>query len=176
MKGSLDLASVGGFAAEGIGIVGAVHADYIACLVPFHAGIAYQIGPFEPHLPVGGKTEIPLGRILAVVVLLNVNLAGEGHGLFAQLRLVGIDVDEDFLGLSLGIVINYDLEGTQHRHGARGVLIEIVAHAGFEQGVINHRIGFGYADFVHKIPDGRRRISPAAQPADGGHARDRPSR
>ena len=69
------------------------------------------------------------------------------------------------------VIIDNDPQRVQHSHGARGVRIEPIAHAGFQQAVIHHTVGFGNADTLAKIADGGCRVAAAAHAAQCGHPR-----
>ena len=65
----------------------------------------------------------------------------------------------------------HQLERVEHGHHAQGVLVQVLAHAVFEQGDIDQVVVLGHADLVDEIADRFGRIAAPAHPAQGGHAR-----
>jgi len=62
------------------------------------------------------------------------------HRPCAELGLVGVYLDLDGLGLTLGVVVDDDLEGPEHRHGSGGVGVQVISDAGLEQAVIDNAV------------------------------------
>ena len=58
----------------------------------------------------------------------------------------------------------------QHRHGALGILVEILPQAVLQEGVLHGGGHLRHADALGEIADGRGGIAPAAQAAQGRHA------
>ncbi len=75
-----------------------------------------------------GREAVVLGRRnFAEVVLLDINLAREGHLARAGGGVFGIVGDLDEFFLALGVVVDDQLERMQHGHGARGAVVQVVA-------------------------------------------------
>ena len=89
----------------------------------------------------------------------------------AELRPIRIILHFDRFRLPFRVIIDNDPQRVQHSHGARGVRIEPIAHAGFQQAVIHHTVGFGNADTLAKIADGGCRVAAAAHAAQRDHTR-----
>src|SRR5262249_35776614 len=77
----------------------------------------------------------------------------------------------ELLALSLGIVLDHDLERPQHRHATLGDAVEHLAYRELEHTDIDHAVGLGDADALDEIPDRLRRHAAPTQPRDGGHTR-----
>ncbi len=77
----------------------------------------------------------------------------------------------DLLHLSLGIVLDDDLERAQHGHDPFGPAVEVLAQAVLEQGHVHHVVGLGDADALAEVADGLGGVAPAADAAEGRQAR-----
>src|SRR5215510_735972 len=77
----------------------------------------------------------------------------------------------ELLALSLGIVLDHDLERPQHRHAALGDAVEHLAHRELEHADIDHAVGLGNANALDEVADRLRRHAAPAQPRDRRHAR-----
>ena len=89
----------------------------------------------------------------------------------AHLRFAGMIGRREFFGLVFRVILDHHLEGLENRQGPRGVFVEVVADAEFEQGHIDGGIPFGNADPLAEVTNGRRRVASATQPGDGQHSR-----
>ena len=169
---ALDLASVGRVAAAAFGIVGREDLDDIAVLVPAIARAADQIRALQAALgAVGVEALVFRHRLGQEIVLLHIHLAGEGDQTLARLGIVRVVFDLDELMLALGVVRDRELHGAQHRHGALGVVVQVLAQAVLEEAVVHRARHLRDADAVGEIADGRRGVAAAAQSAERRHAR-----
>src|SRR5262247_3523094 len=76
----------------------------------------------------------------------------------------------ELLALSLGIVLDHDLERAQHRHATLGDAIEHLAHRELEHADIDYAVGLGDADPLDEVADRLPWYAAPAQPRDRGHA------
>ena len=73
--------------------------------------------------------------------------------------------------LTLGIVVDDDLQRTQHGHHARRALVQVFADEVFEHGQFDDAVGLRDADGGAEIADRFRRVAAAADAGERGHAR-----
>ena len=66
-------------------------------------------------------------------------------------------------------VLQDDLQGMHHRHGAAGLAAQILAHAVLQQGQIHGAVRLGQTDAVDEIVNGGGSVAPAAHSAQRGH-------
>ena len=127
VDGAFHLASVGGVAATGGGVVGAVDAGNVALGVLLNACAGYEVGIAQTHLGARREAEILLGRILHKVVTLYVEFAAEGHLTLAVGLVLGVVDGGEQLFLAGGIVVDDQLDGIQHSHTALSHLVKVLA-------------------------------------------------
>ena len=108
--------------------------------------------------------------MLHEVVALDVEVAREADLAGAGVGVVGVVLYLDQLALPLGVVDDGELERVQHGHGALSVLVQILAQAVLEQGVL-HGVGhLGDADALAEVTHSAGGVA-AAQAAERGHTR-----
>src|SRR5262249_36105436 len=118
-----------------------------------------EVGVAQPHFLAGCQAGITLWRILAEVVLFDVQdpgegaLAGAGRGVF---RIVD---GFHFLDLALGVVLDHHAERAQHGEHPRGPLVEVVAEAAFQDAEVDDAVILGHADALTERADGLRGIA-----------------
>ena len=120
---SAHLAPVGRVAAAGLGVVFAEDLRHVAVRVLHAAGAADDVGAFEAHLVARIEAVILLDRLFHEIVLLDPERAGERDRARAGVFGDGVILNIEKLGLSLGIVRDRELHGTEHRHDALGVRV-----------------------------------------------------
>ena len=92
-----------------------------------HALRGDEVGVAQAHF-LARREAVVLGRRnFAEVVLLDVDLAREGHLARAGRGVFGIVGDLDEFLLTRGVVVDDQLERMQHGHGARGAAVQVVA-------------------------------------------------
>ena len=142
MNCALNLSAVGSVAALGFGVLGAVEAGNIALFIGFPAVAGYEICTLEANLIAGEESEIFFGRLNHKGVTLNKNLSCEVNRSCAECGLERIDFNLDCLTLTLGLVINNNLEGAENSHCTGCIFIKIIFYAGFKQTVVNNAVCF----------------------------------
>ena len=171
MDGALDLA----VRALGAGLAGridgAVDAGHVAGLVHVVALALDDVRALEANLAVGLEAEVLLGRVDHEVLALDVDLTGERNLVRAHLRLLGMVLDLAQLDRALRNVGEHNLDRIEHRHGARGDLAQVVAHAVLEQTVIDGGVRLRNADAVDEVAHGGGGVAAAAHAGQRGHAR-----
>ena len=80
-----------------------------------------------------------------------------------------------FFALSLGVVINNDLERAKNSHCTGSLGIEVVSYASFKQAVINHAVRLGNTYPVNEIPYGGGTVATPSHAAKSNHSRIIPS-
>ena len=168
--GPLHLASVGGIPAPGFRVVLRQDLYHVARLVLDAAGALDQVGPLQAALRTGGIQALILGNgSLQEVLLLNIQMLGEGDRAGPGGRVVGVVLHLHQLAFPLGVVGDGQLNGTQHRHGPLGVLVQVLPEAVLQEAVFHHVGRLCHTDALTEVPDRPGRIAPAAQAAERGH-------
>ena len=123
-----------------------------------------------------GREAVVLGRRnLAEIILLDVDFAGEGHLARSGGRVFGVVGDLDELLLPGGVVIDDELEGIEHSHGAAGAAVQVIALKVLEHFDIDDAIGARYAGLGDEDADGLGSEAAAAHAGESGHTRVVPS-
>ena len=78
---------------------------------------------------------------------------------------------EQILRLALKIVRDDKFQGTQHRHNARRVVVQLIAYTVLKHGAVHRAVALGDADLIAKGTDGCGRIAAPPHPRDGRHTR-----
>jgi len=170
VDGAFDLAAVGGVAAAGGGVVGAVDAGDAAVGVFLDAVGGDEVGVAQAHLLADGHAEVFLGGFLHEVLALDPELAAEGHLAGAVFGALGVVDGGEHLGLPFGIVVYDDLDGVEDGHAALGIAVEVLAEGELEEAVVDDVVALGDADAVAEGADALGGVAAAAEAADGGHA------
>src|SRR5690606_27278011 len=131
---------------------------------------ALPISAAQAHFAARHQALVALGRIDHVVVPVDIDLATERQNALAHV-LLGMARQRQLLDLPFGIVGDGHLQRTQHAHGPRGVIVQVVADAELQHAHVDHRIGAGDPDAFTEFTDRSRGIATATEAADGGHAR-----
>ncbi len=127
-------------------IVGAVHLDDVAVLVLHNALRGDEVGVAQTDL-LAGREAVVLGRRnFAEVVLLDVDLAGEGHLACPGGGVFGVVGDLDELLLASGVVVDHHLERAQNSHCAGSAVVEVVALEVLEHLDVGAAVGARGAD------------------------------
>ena len=170
VDGAADLAAIGGVAAHGGGVVGAVDFGDGALGVLDQVGASEEAGAAEAHFVAGGEAVELLGGHLHEVVTVDpefvgaAEFAGAGVGVFGVVGRVG-----DELGV-LGQVVDDQLDGVEDGHAAGSDAVEVVADAPLEEGEVGEGFVLGDAGALAEIADGGGGVAAAAHTGDGGHA------
>ena len=82
---------------------------------------------------------------------------------------VGIVLNGDGLGLTLGVVGDGQLDGLQNCHDTLGGLVQILTQAEIQECQRNGVGALGDTDTLAEIADGGGGVATAAQTAQGGH-------
>ncbi len=106
MDGPFHLPPVGSVAAARGRIVGAMNLDYVSAGILDDTRASDQVPITQPDLAVGRQPEILLGRVLAKIVVLDVQHTGEGNLPSALARVLGIVDRFHVFHLTLGIVVD----------------------------------------------------------------------
>ena len=142
---------------------------HVAFFVFYDAFAMQNVGVLEPHVAAHTHAEVFFVGLLAEVLALDVNLAPEadlaGAGGF-RLRIID---GGQALQLILRVVGDDHFERVQHGHTALGQLVELGAHAEFQQLELDQIFAPGYTRFVAEGAQRGGRVAPAAHPRDGGH-------
>src|SRR5699024_7184237 len=146
------LAAVGGVAAAGLEVGGAVDGGDAAVRVLVHAGAPDDVGAHQAHFAPDGQP-LELGRRhLGKVVRLDPQLPAEhtaAGGAVAGFP-VGVVGQAEVLRLAGGVVVHDQLDRAQHRHTALGGQVQLAADAGFQLAHINHVVRLGDARLPHE--------------------------
>ena len=142
------------------------NATVVICFV---ASAGDEIRALQTDFIAGKEAKIFFDRLCHEVVLLHIELAGEGHLAGAELRPVGIILHFDRFRLPFRVIVDDDLQRAENRHCARRIRIEPVTHTGLEQAVIHDAVSFGDTDAFTEIADGGSGIAATAHAAQRGH-------
>ena len=149
---SFDFAAIGGLATRGLWIVSAAQFNHVAIVV-FDTRIAFdEIGVLESDFFANSQSEKLLRRVFHKVGSLDVQLPAKGHFTDACRFVFRIVGGLAHLRLAFGVIFNHDFDWIQHRHGAIGRMIQMVANAKFQQRNLGQAIEFGDTDFVTEGP------------------------
>ena len=140
---ALDLAAVRALPAPALGVVHATQLLHIARLIQHSLAAGDEIGIAQTHFRAGKKAVEFLGRVLAEIVVLDIQLARERHFAAAVVGVFRMVGHLEFLHLPFRIILDNHLDGVQHGHGARGSGVEVLPDAEFQHGVIHNGIGAG---------------------------------
>ena len=121
-----------------------------------HLVAADVIGVLEADLLAGREAEEFLGRVLAEVVLLDIDLARKGQLARAGGGVLGVVLGVDLLHLPSRIVGDDDFQRPQHGHHPPGRSVQVFAQAVLEQGHVDHALALGHADSLGEVADGLR--------------------
>ena len=75
------------------------------------------------------------------------------------------------LFLALGVVVDHELQRVEHRHAARRDLVQVLAHAVFEDREVDDLVRLGHADALGEDAEALGRVAAAARAGERGHAR-----
>mmetsp|Transcript_10181 Transcript_10181/g.23837 ORF Transcript_10181/g.23837 Transcript_10181/m.23837 type:complete len:462 (-) Transcript_10181:1316-2701(-) len=114
----------------------------------------------EPHRAAWRQPEEALGRILAEVVGVDVDGAREGNLALAHV-LLRMHVRLEHLDLAFRPVGDGDLDGLQHREGARRRVLQRRARAIFQDGHVDVVVRLADADALAEEPQRLWRVAPA---------------
>src|SRR5690349_19969936 len=171
MDSGFHFTAVGRVAAAGSRVIGAMDFGLGAAgaldAVGASAGVAIAGADFAAR----GESEVSLGRILAKIVLLDVQDFGERHGAGAGTGVLGVIDGFHLVDLAVGIIVDHDAQRAEHGHGAQSRLVQIFAEEVFEQAEFGGAVGLGHTDAAAEVANGLGRVAAAAQAGDGGHAR-----
>ena len=171
MQGAPDPAAVRALAAPAFRVIDAAQFLHLAVFVQDRLAAGDEKGVAQAHLGAGGKAVEFFGRLQAEVVALNEQLARKGRRAAAVAGVFRVPGHFQLLHPVFRPVLDDHAHRVQHGHGARGHGIEPFAHAVLKQGVFHRGVGAGHADAPAEVAQGLRRHAPAAQTAQGGHAR-----
>ena len=163
---TLDLAAGESAATLCLGIIGHVYGCDIAVFILVKAHTLDEIGIHQAHFVSGEETVILSGRNLHKVVALDPELASEGNLPFAQPGVFEVVIRFQHFDLSLGIIVDNQLERVQDCQHALAAGLEILADAVLQSREIGRGIALGNAAHVDKALDGGRCVASAAQAGD----------
>ena len=121
------------------------------------------------HVP-GVEAVVLLRRIFHEVLALDPQLASQRHRTLAEFGPERMVRGEAFLGLVGRKVVDDQLERVEHGDPSLGGVVEHVAHAFLEHGILNQRVCLGYADSIREQAESFRGISPPAPAGQGRQA------
>ncbi len=171
VEGAFGFDAGGVLTALAVGVVGAVHFEDFAGLVVLDEVFAMDdVSPLEADVTARTQAEEFFRGVFHEVGALDVELAAEGHHSGAGAFVFGVVFQFEFFGLPFGVVSDDDFQGVEHGHDAAGGAVELFADASFQQLDFDDVVAAGHAGFVAESADGGRRVAPAAQPREGGHA------
>ena len=150
----------------------AAHLHDLARGVAAHLLAAHHIGVLQRDHLAGREAEE-----LGLVRLLHVLAVHEQHLLVGQLALAARRILREQRRAQqreevVGLVLQHQSHGPQHREGARGLGLETLAAEVFEtRPVDGGECGAGDRDVLAETVDGLGGVAAATQALDGGHAR-----
>ncbi len=176
--GGLHLHAVGpGRAALGVGHHGREHLRHLAFGILLAAGAFDDVAALQPHLVAREEALVALRRGFLEVLALDPDVLAEREVAHGRLRafgrmgqggqLAGFQVAgaEDFVPVG-----EFELHRVQHGHAAGCLVLQVLAQAAFQRGVVDPGVVLGHADALAEQLQGLGRVAAAAQADDGGHA------
>ena len=176
MDRAAHLSSIGRVAAPRGRIVGAAQFDDLARRILHDIAAGDEISVAQPHLAAGRKAVEPLWRVFEEIVALDVEFAAERDAARAGRRILRVVDRLQLFTLSFGIVLDDELQRTQHGHAARRALVQHVAHRRLEHADIDEAVGARDTDAADKFADRLGWHPATAQAGEGRHARIVPAR
>ena len=121
-----------------------------------------DVAALEAHVPPRAKAEEFLRRILHEIIALDEHLAADGQFTIAHSGILRV-VRDNRVGQRLVLpVFEYQLHRIEHRHAARRLAVENIAHLELQQCHIGGAVELGDADALAEIADGGGGITTAA--------------
>ncbi|MCY1172027.1 hypothetical protein D9M73_121530 [compost metagenome] len=169
MDHALDLAAFR-VLAQGVRVVRATQFDDVAVGVLDRFVGTDHIAAAQAHFTGRFQALVALWRLFHEVVTVDVQFAFERQSTHAHV-FFRVARQFEVLDLALRVVGDHDFQRTQHAHGTRGALVEVVTDAELEHAEVNHAVGTVGADHFAEVADRFRRVATAAETRQRGHAR-----
>jgi len=158
------------------GVVGAAHRDHGPARVLLDPRAGHEVRVPEPHLSPGREPEEVLRRVLAEVVLLDVQHLRERHLSRPGRRILRVVDRVHVLGLPVRVVLDDDLQRPEHAHHPRGLLVQVFAEGVFEPRDVDHAVVLRDPDAFAELPHRLRGVSAAPHRRRSWACAGRPSR
>src|SRR3569833_1072075 len=130
-----------------------------------------NVSALEPNHITHRQAEELLRRFFHKVLALYPQLAAERKLAAAVATLCfRIVLAVEYLGFIFRVIGDDQFCRVQRGHAAPGSFVQILAAAGFQQGNLDHILALRYTTALTEIANSSRRITAAAQSADGRHA------
>src|SRR5579885_2429374 len=171
MDRRLHLASIGRVPAARRRIVRAMHLSHFAFVVLHHALRSDEVSITQANFFSRRQAEIFWWRHFAEIILLDVELAREGYLAHTRALVFWIVGRVHLFDKIFRVVVDHDLQRTQHSHHTRRALVEVLADEVLKHRKFNNAVGARHACGCHKIANRFWRVSTAAQATQRGHAR-----
>src|SRR5204862_3388561 len=118
----------------------------------------------------------PLWRVFEKIVALDIELAAERDAARAGRRILRIVDRLQFLALSVGIILDDELQRAKHRRAAGRAFVQYIAHRRLEHADIDKAIGARDTAAADEFAGRLRRRAGPPHPGAGRHARIVPPR
>ena len=148
VNGALDLSAVGGHSVAGFKVCRGMDALDATVLVLLDSCVFDDIAVHETNLAVGLETEELGRRNLCKVVGVDIDLTRHGNLTCAELGLLRVIGDREHFLFVLGVVVDDHLDGIDDGDTAEGILVEIIAHAGFQLTNVHGVVGVGTKGYI----------------------------
>src|SRR5215468_9432013 len=170
VDGRFHFAAIGGVATTCCRIVTAAQLSHLTLCILYDFATCDKVGITQAHLGTRRESEEFLRRILHEVVLLDVKLTCKFYFACACRRVIRMIGGVELFDLSFGVILDHDLQWTQHHHPAQRFLIEHFAHRKIEHADVNDAVGLGHADAFDEIAYRFGGHAASAQPRNRWHA------
>ena len=162
MDDAFDLAAIRRLAVTRLRIVGADQLDHASFGVLLHlfAGDAVRVA--QTHFLARCQAEVLLRRFFAEVIAFDVHGARESNFARACAGIFGIVDRVQPLDMACGDVLDRDLDRIQHRHRARGALVQVVADRILQHDALDGAGCACHTDVVAECAQGFRRVAAPA--------------
>ena len=155
--------------ATGIRIVFAIYLGNLTVLVFLAARTFYDIGVLQTNFLSRCHPEIFLGSVFHEVLTFHPQLTAELDRMAAGFRIFRVVDGFQLLDLSFRIVGDNQFHRIDHGGYTDGAGIQILAYGAFQQGELVQGVVSRITDLVDELTDRLRRVTPAAETADGRH-------
>ena len=178
VNGALHLLAAGVGTALGLGVVGAAQLQHRAGGgILDHLLALDDVGVAQPHLAARCQPVVTLRGLFEKVVLLDIDLPGEGEGARTfPGHVVGVVGRFQLLHPALRIVRDHHPERVFHGQHPRRLFVQVVADEVLELAHLHGVVALGDAHAVAEVADGLRCVTPSSESRQGGHARVVPAR
>ncbi len=156
--------------AEGVRVVRATQFDDVAVGVLDRFVGADHVAAAQTHFTGRFQALVALRRLFHEVFTVNVDFPGKRQRAHAHV-FFRMAWQFEVFDLAFRVVGDDHFQRTQHAHGARCAVVEVVTNAEFEHAEIDHAVGTVGADHFAEVADRFRRVATAAEARQRGHPR-----